>query len=185
VTIQFGGVVYSIIFRKLSYDIAVYIVDIMYIMLYYGGAKEMNPMLTLKATDVRRDWSTVMETAVREKPQFIKRTRDYMVLADLKFFENLLSAYQFTADEFTEVDGSITLSLNEIDLIENGKTEAEARNSLGRSILEYAEDFYKEFTLWSAAPNRKNHIPYIFKALSIDDSSKIGDSLVLCQAGKS
>lgn len=125
-----------------------------------------------------------METAVREKPQFIKRTRDYMVLTDLKLFESLLSAYQFTADKFTEADGSITLSLNEIDLVENGKTEAEARSLLGKSILEYSEDFYNEFTLWSAAPNRKNHIPYIFRALSIDDSGKIGDSVVLCQAGE-
>lgn len=145
----------------------------------------MNTMLTLNATDVRRDWSAVMETVVREKPQFIKRTRDYMVLTDLKLFESLLSAYQFTADRITENDGSITLSLHEIDMVENGKTEAEARYLLGRSILEYAEDYYKEFPLWSAAPNRKNHIPYIFKALCIDDSGKIGDTVVLCQAGKS
>lgn len=145
----------------------------------------MNPMITLNATDVRRDWSTVMETVVREKPQFIKRTRDYMVLADLKLFEDLLSAYQFTANKFTEENGSITLSLNEIDLVENGETEAEARSLLGKSIMGYAEDFYKEYKLWSAAPNRQNHIPYILKALTIDDSGKIGDSLVLCQAGKS
>ena len=143
----------------------------------------MNPLITLKATDVRRDWSAVMETTVREKPQFIKRTRDYMVLADAKLFENLLSVYQFTADKLMEEDGSVTLSLKEIDLVENGKTEGEARLLLGKAILDYAEDFYKEFTLWSAAPNRKAHIPYVLKALTMDDSKKIGDAVLLCHAG--
>ncbi len=143
----------------------------------------MNIMFTLNATDVRRDWSAVLDSAIREKPQFIKRTRDFMVLADIKFLENLLLAYRFTADRFQEEDGSITLSLNEIDLLENAKTEKEARELLGKSILSYAEDFYNEFTLWSIAPNRKSHIPYVLKALIIDNAGKIGDSIE-CQAGK-
>lgn len=143
----------------------------------------MNQMFTLNATDVRRDWSAIMENVVREKPQFIKRTRDYMVLADVKLFENLLSAYHFTADRFIEEDGSITISLKELDLVENAQTEVEARELLGKSVLDYSEDYYNEFTLWSAAPNRKNHIPYVLKALIIDDAGKIGDSIE-CQAGK-
>ena len=145
----------------------------------------MNTLFTLNATDVRKDWSMVMETAVREKPQFIKRTRDYMVLADLKLFESLLSAYEFSAERFDEADGSVTLSLRQIDLVENGKTEQEARRLLGQAILDYAEDFYREYSLWSAAPNRKPHIPYVLKALAIDDAAKIGDAVTLCQAGKS
>lgn len=143
----------------------------------------MNPMFVLNATDVRRDWSAVMERAVREKPQFIKRTRDYMVLADLRLLEELLSIYDYTADSFTEEDGSVTLSLRELDLAENAKTEAEARYLLGKSILDYAEDFYKEFDLWSAAPNRKKHIPYVLKALIMNDAARIGESIV-CQTGK-
>jgi hypothetical protein len=148
-----------------------------------GGAKEMNRMFTLNATEVRRNWSAVMESVVREKPRFIKRTRDYMVLADVKLFEHLLAAYHFTADKFTEEDGSITLSLRELDLVEHAQTEAEAKELLGKSILDYAEDFYQEFSLWSAAPNRKSHIPYVLKALVIDDAVKIGDSIE-CRPGR-
>jgi hypothetical protein len=143
----------------------------------------MNPLFTLNATDARRDWSTVIETTVREKPQFVKRTRDYIVLTELNLFEDILSAYQYTADKFIEDNGSVTLSLNEIDLAENGKTESEARLSLGKSILEYAENYYNEFKLYSAAPNRKGHVPYVLKAIIIDDPKQIGDS-ILCQAGK-
>lgn len=145
--------------------------------------KEMKTMFTLNATDVRQNWSAIMECAVREKPQFIKRTRDYMVLADIKFLEELLAAYHFTADRFNEDDGSVTLSLKELDLVENSKTEDEAKLLLGHSILEYAEDYYSEFNLWNSAPNRKGHIPYVLKALIINDAKKIGD-IIECQAGK-
>ena len=34
------------------------------------------------------------------------------------------------------------------------------------------------------APNRKGHIPYVFKALITDDPRKIGECIV-CQDGKS
>ena len=34
------------------------------------------------ATEVRKDWSLFFDKAVREKPVFIKRTRDSAILAD-------------------------------------------------------------------------------------------------------
>ena len=140
-------------------------------------------MFTINATDVRRDWSLVIDDVVRKKPKFIKRTRDYMILSDLNLFENILGVYEFTAQRFTEDNGSVTLSLNEIVLIENAPTESEAKLELAQAILEYAQDYYNEFDLWSAAPNRKSHIPYVLKALIIDNAQKIGDS-IQCQPGK-
>lgn len=92
-------------------------------------------------------------------------------------------AYSFTAIKYIEDDGTITLSLNEIDLIENGENECEARLKMGMAILEYAMDYYNEYETYSHSPNRKKHIPYIFKALIIDSPEKIGDMLQ-CQDGK-
>jgi hypothetical protein len=145
--------------------------------------KEMRKMITMNATDVRRDWSLVIDNAVREKPQFFKRTRDYMMLSDINFLEDLLAAYKFTSEKIVEKDGSVTLSLNEIDLVENAASEKEAKLKLAESILEYAQDYYKEFNYWSSSPNRKVHIPYVFKALVLDDINKIGD-LIECQSGR-
>jgi len=144
----------------------------------------MNEMLAMNATEVRKEWSEVVDRVVREKPQFIKRTRDFMMLSDIHFLESLLGAYQFTAQKDIEVDGSVTLSLNEIDLIENGETEAEARRKLAAAIVEYSESFYNEFHYWGSAPNRKPHIPFVFKALILGDVDKIGE-LITCQDGKS
>lgn len=140
-------------------------------------------MLTMNATDVRKDWSEVIDKVIREKPQFIKRTRDYLMLSDLSLMESILDVYHFTAKRDIEEDGSVTLSLNEIDLVENGKTEEEAKQKLAGSILEYSEGFYKDFNYWSTAPNRKAHIPYMLKALILGDAEKIG-ALITCQDGR-
>ena len=75
------------------------------------------------------------------------------------------------------------MSLNEIDLVENGKDEIEARFNLGNAILEYATEYYNEYELYSHSPNRKTHIPYIFRALILDDPEKIGE-LIECHDGK-
>lgn len=135
------------------------------------------------ATEVRKDWSLFFDKAVREKPVFIKRTRDNAVLSDLNFIYSLLDGYKFECTMYKEDDGTITLSAIALDIIENGNTEDEVKVNMAKSILEYAEDFYREYDLWSSAPNRKSHIPYVFKALLLDDIGKIGE-LIRCQVGK-
>ena len=141
-------------------------------------------MFVINATNVRNEWSAIVDSVIREKPKFIKRTRDYMFLSNISLIENLLSAYNFTAEQFTEEDGSVTLSLNEIDLVENGADEQGVRLKLAKAIIDYSEDFYNEFHLWAAAPNRKAHIPYILKALIHNDVDVIG-GLIQCRHGSS
>ena len=140
-------------------------------------------MMAINATDVRKNWSEVSESVIREKPKFIKKARDYMLLSNIEFIANLLSGYEFTAKKYIEDDGSVTLFLNEIPLVENAATEEEAIEVLANSILEYAVEFYDNFNLWASAPNKKSEIPYVFKALILDDISKIG-AVIKCQAGE-
>lgn len=140
-------------------------------------------MLMEKATTVRKEWSAVCDSVIHNKPRFIKRTRDKMWFSNLETMSEILEAYQFTAKKFIEEDGSVTLSLNEIDLVENGKDEQEARLNLANAILEYSMEYYNEYEMYSHSPNRKKHIPYIFKALIIDNSEKIGE-IIQCQDGK-
>lgn len=143
----------------------------------------MIDMLMEQATTVRKEWSAVCDSVIHEKPKFIKRIRDKMWFSNLETMSEILEAYQFTAIKYTEKDGSVTLSLNEIDLIENGSSEQDARINLGKSILEYSLDYYNEYEIYSHSPNRKKHIPYIFKALIIDCPEKIGE-IIQCQDGK-
>lgn len=145
--------------------------------------KEMINMLMEQATDVRREWSAVCDSVIHEKPKFIKRTRDKLWFSSLETVKELLDVYRFTARKFVEDDGSVTLSLNEIDLVENGIDEDTARMNLAQSIMEYSVEYYNEYERYSRSPNRKSHIPYIFKALIIDDPKQIGEMLQ-CQDGK-
>jgi hypothetical protein len=139
--------------------------------------------LTISATDARNNWSSVIDSVIREKkPKIIKRTRDRMVLTDFDTLENMLSAYSFTADRYVEDDGSITLSLVDIDLAENGKDDEEVLKKMANGILEYAKDYYKEFNVW-AKGWRIPHIPYVFKALILNDVEKIG-GLIICRHGE-
>ena len=141
-------------------------------------------MLMEQATTVRREWSAVCDSVIHEKPKFIKRTRDKMWFSNLETVNEILQVYQFTVTKYVEEDGSVPLSLNEIDLVENGLDEQDARLKLGQSILEYSMDYYNEYEKYSHSPNRKGHIPYIFKALIADDPQKIGE-MIQCQNGKS
>ena len=50
------------------------------------------------------------------------------------------------------------------------------------ALRDYASDFYSEFALWSKAPNRKSHIPYILKVLSSTDDELRED--IVCRNGK-
>ena len=140
-------------------------------------------MLMEQATTVRKEWSSFCDGVIHDKPIFIKRTRDKMWFSNLETMSEILKAYVFTASKFVEEDGSVTLSLNEIDLIENGESEQAARLSLANAILEYSTEYYMNYEMYSHAPNRKGHVPYIFKALIMDDPQKIGES-IQCQDGK-
>lgn len=137
----------------------------------------------LNATSVRKNWSAVTDDVIRNKPQFVKRTRDMIMLANLDLMAELLEQYQFSASKYIEADQSVTLSLDQIDIVENGATEEKARELLGKAILDYAKDFYNEFSVWSKAPNRKAHIPYVIKALILDNEQMIGN-MVICQVGR-
>lgn len=140
-------------------------------------------MLMEQATTVRKEWSSCCDEVMRCKPMFIKRTRDRMWFSSLETMSDILEGYNFTASIFIECDDSVTLSLHEIDLIENGRNEQEARLNMAKAILEYATEFYEEYELYSKSLNRKKHIPYIFKALIIDDTIKIGE-MIQCLDGK-
>ncbi len=141
-------------------------------------------MLVRNATDVRRDWGGAIDTAVREKPVFVKRSRDYICLLDNKDLALLLSHANFSAQEFVEDDGSITLSLNEMDISSNGKNRDDALSRLAADMQEYAEEYYQEFAYWFSSLNRKAHYPYVMRILALDDTEML-KGLITCLPGKS
>jgi hypothetical protein len=136
----------------------------------------------LNATDVRKNWSLTLDRVAREKPAYVKRTHDNVAIVSVSMLNTILSGYSFITNKYKEDDGSITLSAVDLDIVVNDVDEETAKIRLAEYIKEYAEDFYDEYPVWSAAPNRKSHIPYVFKALTLD-TAEIAEEIV-CRNGK-
>lgn len=136
----------------------------------------------LSATEVRKNWSLTLDNVVREKPAYIKRTHDEITMMDINILRFLLTIYRFNADKYIEKDGSVTLSLREIDLVVNSDSEDDAKDKLIIEIKDYAEDYYDNFQSWSNSPNRQGHIPFVLKALITDNYSLKED--LICLDGK-
>ena len=73
----------------------------------------------------------------------------------------------FQVTVYTEDDGSITLSMDDMDLAVNAPTKEAAIKALCRDMVEYAEEYRKAFAMYSAAPNRAAHAPLVKEILSV------------------
>ena len=140
-------------------------------------------MLTMSATEVRKDWSRVLDSVTRRRPAFIKRTHDSVVLASTESLSAMLSYVRYETTIFQEDDGSITLSLDALDLVVNEKSLESAKKSLANDIEEYAEEYYANYESYSVSPNRRAHLPYVMKALIADSPKELEDAIE-CRAGK-
>lgn len=87
--------------------------------------------------------------------------------------------FEFTANKLIEDDGSVTLSLNEIDLIENAATEMEAKKSLAQSIMEYAAEYSKNPSYYNADPYRRKYFACLKEVLAINDIAKLSGSIAI------
>lgn len=118
-----------------------------------------------------------------DKPVFVRRSDDDIMILSTKMLRDSLRHLKFTVSLFEEEDGSFTGTLEELDLIENAPSKKDCIASLIKAMKEYAQDFYNEFSLWSSAPNRKDHVPYVLKILSSSDNELMED--MICRNGKS
>lgn len=143
----------------------------------------MQSMQPVSATDVRKNWSSICDDVVRNRPVFVKRTRDEMVITSIEDMKNILEGLKYHTDIYKEDDGTVTAVLREIDLAENGPDKEAACMSLSEAILDYAEDYYSEFQLYRNAPNRRIHLPYVMKAILLGEPASVKEEMV-CRNGK-
>lgn len=136
----------------------------------------------LNATDVRKNWSVTLDLVAHERPAYVKRTHDNVAIMSVSTLNAMLAGYRFYVNKFREKDGSITLSAADLDIVVNDISEETAKRRMAEDIKEYAEEFYSEYALWSKAPNRQAHIPYVFKALTLDTDEIERD--IICRHGK-
>lgn len=140
-------------------------------------------MFAISASDVRKDWSRVIDSVIRERPAFIKRTRDNVVLCSVDTVQQLVRDTPIVATQYVEDDGSVTLSMDDIDIAVCETDLSAAKRALVRELVEYAEEYYTEYELYSRSPNRKNHLPLVMKVLTAKSKKELED-LVECRVGR-
>lgn len=130
-------------------------------------------MQTLLATNVRNNFSSVVDTVVREKPVMFKRNRDNIVLMAESHLLALVQHCEFKAVFMQEDDGTITCGLEGFDLFVNAPDQELALKDLARELIEYAQDYINEFQLYYNSKNRKLHFPYILRVLLAQDEDEV------------
>lgn len=96
-------------------------------------------------------------------------------------FEVYLEPYKYIANEYAEDNGSITLTLIDMPVMDNGKNKDEALTNLAKYILAHAQ-LYFERRDW-AFSNCISEFPYVLKAVILNDIEKIKE-LIICRHGE-
>lgn len=140
-------------------------------------------MFVVNSTDMRKDFGRYIDTIVRSKPVFVKRSRDYFMGISIDMARELVIDVKFNAIKYIEEDSSITLSLEAFDLVVNEPSEEEAINSLIKDLRVYANEYYEDIDFWSSDINRKKQINSILKILLTEDDTSLKED-ILCQTGR-
>ncbi|MEQ8201913.1 MAG: hypothetical protein ABRQ24_10890 [Syntrophomonadaceae bacterium] len=120
-------------------------------------------MKLLNASEVRNEFSSFIDTVVREKPMVFKRNRDRVLSISTEQAKNLLESHRFKATLIPEEDGSVTITLEDFDLAVNAPDRDQAILKLAEELAEYSQDYFDQFSLYFNAANRRKHFPYVLK----------------------
>ena len=77
--------------------------------------------------------------------------------------------YIINYDMFIEDDGSVTLSLNEFDIVVNGESNEKALELLMLDLKEYLCEYKQDEEFWSRDINRKKSIKRLLEYLNSDN----------------
>lgn len=131
-------------------------------------------MEALLATQVRANMGGFIDTVVREKPQAVRRNRDVIIATSREHMRFILSAYELNFEYEQDEDGRFVGSIEEIDfIVADGETLEELRMELARQLVEYAKDYFADYSRYTAAPNTRIHAPYILRVLLEDDTESV------------
>lgn len=134
----------------------------------------------LDANSVYRDWGKFNDNIAKSKPQFVKSHHDEWAALSKDQLRSILETFVFTATVYTEDDGSKTVSLDDFGIVANEETFELAIREVAELLVDYAEEYFSDFELYSKSPNRKSHLPYIINVLIQDDLKEVAQ-LIKCR----
>lgn len=139
---------------------------------------ELTDRISIVLSEDIKNWDGLSNDILWGEKNISEENNRYMIITNLSIMNSLLEVYKFTANCYVEDNKTITLSLNEMDLVVNADSLENAKKKLAKDILEYSNEFYKDFSFWGNVPNRKNHIPYILKAIISNNVNEISKTII-------
>ncbi|MBQ3010780.1 MAG: hypothetical protein IJA20_03625 [Methanocorpusculum sp.] len=113
-----------------------------------------------------------------QRPTLFELNGQHFFLSSTNVVFQLLSHVCFAATQFKEADGSITLSADTLDIVSHGSNIREAKALFAKDVMEYAEEYYRNFDTYRQSPNRKDHLPYVIKSLCADSLKQLEESII-------
>ncbi len=105
--------------------------------------------------------------AARHHPVSLSNHDDLGMLVGAQDVADLLAGNEFHPEVFFEGDG-VAIWLPELELYGTGTDPDEALSDLEEEIRDYAERYVNESELYLASPNRRQHYPYVMRAVALD-----------------
>lgn len=136
---------------------------------------------TLNATDVRKHWEQFNDDIIKDGPRFVKSNRDTWAALSSDHLKVAFSHFSFAINYLQEEDGTVTATLDDFGLVENGDNK-EVLDLIVDELIEYANEYYENFNLYFNSSNRRDHFPYIMNVLAQDNNDDV-KGLITCQAG--
>lgn len=133
------------------------------------GEEWMIMHTTLSATDVRKNWSQFNDDIVRKGPRFVHRNRDEWAALSSEHLKAAFDHLPITATSYKEEDGTFTMSVNELDIVENGDSIEEVLELTTDALIDYAQEYMDFFSQYFNSPNRKGHLPFVLKIIAQPD----------------
>ncbi len=132
----------------------------------------------LKITEFRRSIGpTFSDVVQRHRPVRIDRgARESGVLLGADEALALVAGCRFHPEVHAEA-GEVSIWLPEFALYGRGASFSEAREDLLDEVRDYVEEYLNEAELYSRAPNRVAHFPFVIRAWLADASGQLADVL--------
>jgi hypothetical protein len=120
---------------------------------------------------------TFSEAVQRHRPVRIDRgARESGVLLGADEALALVADCRFHPEVYTEAE-EVSIWLPELALYGRGASFSQAREDLLAEVRDYIEEYLDEAELYSRAPNRSAHFPFVIRAWLADACGQLADVL--------
>lgn len=133
----------------------------------------------MKFSQARNQLSSLFDDVFYSlKPAIItRRKREEVLLLRPDVLRKLLANFTLKPEILPEIDGTITLALDNLELAVNAPTLKQAMKSMTQELKLYAADYLERLSLFIQAPNRAIHLPYVLKVALCETDAQIAELL--------